>query len=405
MRAGMQKVAGAATCLVALGLALVPAAVGSAPVRVSDLSFDSHKRIVVSVAGRERLEIVRLDGSGELDRSFAGDGVLRPRVDGRGARTAVDGSRILVAGIFRGRRVLRSYLANGRPDRRFGVRGVVRTSPFRVRELMVQPRARVVAPSIGGCSAKNCGYAFNNLDISRYTRRGRRIAFRSVYSELWGMGGAAMGPGGRFVVSGGDYELGYESLARFRPDGRIDPGLGGRGGLNLDVEEVGGGEEEESDNDVVYAKLLAVQPDRKIVLVTGRRDLSRRNAEGSLDTGFGSGGTVRCGTTPSWAGPGFSGVRVSVGATLLAAGGAGGCGLVRYLPDGGLDPSFGDGGMVDVGAGGAPRAQALGAAPGGICAIAGTDSGDGAVRVAVFDAAGAPSSGFGNTGVVTLPAP
>ena len=86
------------------------------------------------------------------------------------------------------------------------------------------------------------------------------------------------------------------------------------------------------------------------------------------------------------------------GKILLAGWGANfGFFAVRFLPNGGLDTTFGSHGIAS-----GPRGYALGIAvqPDGHIVLAGTDSGDGRFVLARFDPAGALDPGFGTNGVV-----
>ncbi len=91
------------------------------------------------------------------------------------------------------------------------------------------------------------------------------------------------------------------------------------------------------------ADTMVLQPDGKIVLA-GRTSpesgsLARLNADGSLDTGFGAGGFVTDHRLP-----GFRALALAPDGRIVGAS-VGGFQLARYLPDGGPDPSFADGGI------------------------------------------------------------
>jgi uncharacterized delta-60 repeat protein len=138
------------------------------------------------------------------------------------------------------------------------------------------------------------------------------------------------------------------AVVRFQPDGSLDTGFGSGGSALIDF---GAG------NDVANA--VAVTPDDKIVLagsatlrsgfVTQQNfALARLLPDGSLDTGFG-GGEV----TTNF-GPGNDAanslVLLSTGSILVAGQVSDGSfdymGLARYTPGGSLDPTFGVGGVT-----------------------------------------------------------
>ena len=157
---------------------------------------------------------------------------------------------------------------------------------------------------------------------------------------------------GKIVMAGGS---GTDFLlARYNPDGSLDTSFGAAG---LVTSDVGSGSADE-------ARGVAMQSDGKIVVVgnavVGRTAnnqtnfdfaLARYNADGSLDTSFGSGGKV---TTD------FNGqvdralaVAIQSDGKIVVAGSAGiasgigvDFGIARYHSDGTLDASFGSGGKV-----------------------------------------------------------
>lgn len=107
------------------------------------------------------------------------------------------------------------------------------------------------------------------------------------------------------------------------------------------------------------AAALAIQPDGKLVAAgfsnggsPGDFDfaLARYNPDGSLDTGFGVGGTLR--TFFGGDSEGANGLVIQADGKLIAAGFSNGAGpddfdfaVARYNPDGSLDTSFGGGGF------------------------------------------------------------
>jgi uncharacterized delta-60 repeat protein len=145
-------------------------------------------------------------------------------------------------------------------------------------------------------------------------------------------------------------------VLRYRVDGVLDRSFGNGGYVRTDF----GGY-----YDALAA--IAIQPDGKIVAAGSSYDygadagyfaLARYNADGSLDSAFGSGGKVWTGT---WRVPGGSPIGTGAAALVLqpdgkivAAGKArvsyvnwnSDFGLVRYKPDGSLDEGFGAGGKV-----------------------------------------------------------
>jgi len=197
------------------------------------------------------------------------------------------------------------------------------------------------------------------------------------------------------AVPGG---LGAFALARYNPDGTLDTSFGIGGRVTTDFP--GGGD----------ANALAVQADGKLVAAGatgGDFALARYNPDGSLDTSFGTGGTV----TTDFAGSVdiANALIVQADGRLVAAGSteftAVDFALARYNPDGSLDTSFGTGGQVVTDVDGTDRAYAL-ALQGGklvagglsVSATAGTNGDFGLVR---YNADGSLDAGFGSGGRVT----
>jgi uncharacterized delta-60 repeat protein len=128
------------------------------------------------------------------------------------------------------------------------------------------------------------------------------------------------------------------ALARYNADGSLDSTFGSSGKVTTDF----GGFD--------AASAVAIQPDGRIV-AAGRTEggdfaLTRYNSNGSLDTTFGGGGKV---TTDFGGFDAAFGVALQADGKIVAAGQGGpggGFALARYNTDGSLDLSFGSGGKV-----------------------------------------------------------
>jgi uncharacterized delta-60 repeat protein len=158
-------------------------------------------------------------------------------------------------------------------------------------------------------------------------------------------------PDGKLVVAGGIFTeaTGNDfSLARYNPDGSLDPSFGTDGVVATDF-----GRFPPSD----VAEDLARQPDGKLVVAgwtfAASGDefeyaLARYNSDGTLDPAFGTGGLV---TTHFMQGQRALALAVQTDGKLVVAGiAANGSeqvfSVVRYNADGTLDPTFGTGGVV-----------------------------------------------------------
>ncbi len=177
------------------------------------------------------------------------------------------------------------------------------------------------------------------------------------------------------------------ALARYNADGSLDTSFGTSGKVTTDFG---------TTTDSAFA--LVLQPDGKIV-AAGGTFMARYNADGSLDAGFGTGGKV---TT---AGFGAVALILQADGKLVAAGDLfapatnDNFGLARYNPDGSLDTSFGTGGEVLTDFGGEEFANALVLQPDGKLVAAGTTGSD--FALARYNADGSLDTSFGSGGKVT----
>jgi uncharacterized delta-60 repeat protein len=244
----------------------------------------------------------------------------------------------VVAGVTNTDFGLARYTADGSLDSAFGVGGRVVTdfgSADEIWGIALEPDGRIVA----------AGRTGTNLAVARYNADGS-------LDPTFGVGGkvvtdlgstevarsVAIQPDGKIVVAGqtgGDF-----AVVRYNADGSLDTSFGSGGVVRTDF---GGGTD--------LARTVLVEPDGKIV-VAGRTQLgstvqfavARYNADGSPDPTFGTDGLV----TTNLNGAAFA--AVMEGDDLVVVGTAGQAvvdfAVVRYLPDGSLDPGFGSGGIV-----------------------------------------------------------
>ena len=152
---------------------------------------------------------------------------------------------------------------------------------------------------------------------------------------------------GKIVAAGRSGPTGegsrFFALARYLTDGTLDRSFGRRGKVTTDFL---GGENGIAD--------LVLQPDGKIVAggwastasaLVFRFAVARYRTDGTLDRSFGSGGKV---TTKLRNGSaGLAALALQHDGKILAGGSTrGDIAVVRYRPDGTVDPSFGTGGRV-----------------------------------------------------------
>jgi uncharacterized delta-60 repeat protein len=211
--------------------------------------------------------------------------------------------------------------------------------------------------------------------------------------------GVAVQPDGRIVAAGGRITMAASdfALARYNPDGSLDPSFAGNGTLRTSF----GGEE--------VATAVAIQPDGRIVAAgeasdgDGKFALARYDPDGSLDTGFGGDGTVL--TDIGGGDDGANAVAIQPDGKIVVAGntafGGGNFGVARYHPDGSLDLSFEGNGKLEIGLGGEETAYAVAIQDDGRIVVAGsTDIGDGGFALVRLDTDGSPDPTFDGDGLV-----
>jgi uncharacterized delta-60 repeat protein len=149
---------------------------------------------------------------------------------------------------------------------------------------------------------------------------------------------------GKIVIAGGtDLQADFK-LMRFNADGSVDStfGSGGQAAVSFSA-----GLRSE------YARAVKIQPDGKIIAAGisnqgGSVDnyaVARLDTNGILDSSFGTGGKVLTSFT-GFSDSAFSVMIQSDGKIVTAGTANGAFGLVRYNADGTLDASFGSGGKV-----------------------------------------------------------
>ncbi len=218
-------------------------------------------------------------------------------------------------------------------------------------------------------------------------------------------------PDGAIVVAG-TTGTAYRDIfvARYQPNGALDPGFAGGGMVVIDLGSPGSPTDDQAGG-------LALQSDGRIV-VAGQRGrgggdfaVIRLTPSGTLDATFGTGGIV---TTSFGATSGVTRVAVDGSGRILAAGlvattsgssSSNAFALARYTSSGALDANFGQGGKIVDTAGYFPTGLAVQADSKpivvGPSSIVGTDP----AVVIRYDSDGRRDASFGNGGATTIDAP
>lgn len=269
-----------------------------------------------------------------------------------GAVTVLPNAKIVVAGFSgRGGLTVARYRDDGRLDRSFGREGVT-TTGYRYR-----PAAILQRPGGGfvvlGAYRDPCGGEYacqERLPLFGFTAAGLPDPGFGSGGVSWALagtrgGGLASQPDGRILVAATDSVChtecisGSAELARFLPDGSLDPGFGTGGVVRLPGP---GG---------AFAA-VATEPDGSIVAAgnlgggAGPRGpiLARFSRDGVLDPGFGEGGLAAA--PPGFGVGSFQSLALSEAWITAAGGGSSRVRLARYSLSGELDPGFGSAGIA-----------------------------------------------------------
>jgi uncharacterized delta-60 repeat protein len=300
-----------------------------------------------------------LAAAGDLDPSLGGDGrVTGPGGDAVAMALQADG-KIVMAGLRQDHFVVARYDTSGSLDPTFGGVGWVTTSFGDVgcgdlaNAVLVQPDGGIVAAgfsrSMSGCLAE--------FALARYGTDGSLDASFGgdglVTTHLGGphctssAQGATIQPDGSLIAAGWRACSGVVAFAvvRYLPDGTLDQSFGRNGIVLTDLSpyfDQASDVEVEPDGSIVAAGTANLYGHGKFAIV-------RYHPDGTRDRTFGGDGTVKTSFRPVGCAPSTAETLALQADGPIVVGGMTSCGppdfaLVRYLPNGALDPSFdGDG--------------------------------------------------------------
>ena len=277
-----------------------------------------------------------------------------------------------------------SFAGNGKKAINFG-------GTDEVQAVLVQPNGRIVLAGSGGASTSFCVARLRTnglLDTTFGSRGKRKIDFGGEDERAFA---AALQPDGKIVVVG-DSHVQQVAITRLNANGTLDTTFSADGKKLF------------SWGVVSRATGVIVLSSGKLLLggfsgpEGGNIQAARLNANGALDTTFGTGGiaTVDLGGTEF----GNAMARQANGRILIAgrsdvAGGV----VVRLRTTGLLDPDF-NGGHVSIP--GAVTLNAVFVQPDRRIVVAGNTVGLEKMTVARLLPNGTPDGGFGTNGVVTI---
>lgn len=350
---------------------------------------------------------------GDLDPAFDGDGITTTDVGGSDLGVSMvlqpDGKIIMAGATFNtpnpGDFALARYNGDGSLDPSFDGDGTTTTdfsgTTDYAHDVVIQSDGKIIV-----AGSTRIGAFTQAIAIARYTQNGALDpTFDGDGKVSTSFGVSANGDSalavtiqadGKIVVAGDtDSTAGPNdfAVARYNPDGTLDATFDGDGWVTTDFGRF------DTAEDVV------VQADGKIIAV-GTTDsgavrdmaVARYNPDGSLDGTFDGDGMV---TVDFGAEDGANAVVVQSDGKIVVAGYAapGSSALVRFRPDGSLDPGFdGDGrvlGQLNVAAG-------LVLQPDGKLVVSGNVWDVGDIGVARYAPDGAPDPGFASNGLATV---
>ncbi|MCY4448404.1 MAG: cadherin-like beta sandwich domain-containing protein, partial [Chloroflexi bacterium] len=322
------------------------------------VAIDSNGKIVVAGHTPNDTALARYNSNGALDTGFGTGGrvisSLSSATDLARAMAFQSDGKIVVAGYANNGTdddiAVARYNANGSPDTGFGTGGKTLSG------LSGKDRAYAMALLDDG-KILVAGEAGGNFILKRFNADGSAdTGFQTAGKVTTHMGGSddvayamAVQPDGKIVLAGrasngtnNDF-----ALARYTAAGDLDTTFSDDGKVLTDFN---------SANDLAVA--VAIQPDGKIVVAgrarNGSRDefaLVRYNADGTPDTGFGTGGkvTTPVGDASTGVGDSINAMELQANGKIIVAGYAKSSGaivfaLARYHVNGTLDTGFDAGG-------------------------------------------------------------
>ncbi len=273
--------------------------------KANDLAVQADGKLIVvgeSQNGSADFLIMRYTAAGELDTTFAGDGMrtqsLSAQDDKAHALALQSDGKIVVAGSSGFNYAITRYDGDGNPDLTFDTDGVF------------------------------TGSFVNNTSVA-------------AALALQADGGIVVAG---YAWSGSSWDL---AVARHTATGALDTSFSGDGKLLINLD---------NSSALEAINAIAIQSDGKILLACNTPGsggdlqdgvLIRLNADGTFDTGFGGGdGIVTLNTS---ARDDFNSIEIQADGKIIAAGndqtGFGNALIARYNADGSLDTAFANGGV------------------------------------------------------------
>ncbi len=328
---------------------------------IKAVAVQSDGKIVVAGRNYNDIAVARYNPDGSLDTTFDEDGIVVTGIasvygdndDGRAIALQPDG-KILVTGYTENNTddiVVVRYNVDGSLDTEFSDDGI-QTTDIAFHDdvgnaIKVQPDGKiVVAGSTGTASAQNFALVRYNADGSLDTTFSADgiVSTDFAGSTDRGYALALQGDGKLFVAGYATTSNGVDfAAARYNPDGSLDPTFDtdGKAVVDFNAEfEYGQGAALQADGKLLVAGMIGVD------LIAGA--LVRFNLDGSLDSTFSGDGKVLTQVAGSEDNAYASALQPD--GKLVVAGYSNSVAwdfaLARFNPDGSLDATFSDDGIV-----------------------------------------------------------
>ena len=329
--------------------------------------------------------LVRYNSDGRLDTSFGTSGKITTDF-GMGLDTAkaiaiqADGKIVAagstLGGTFFGLAMAR-YNLDGSLDTSFGTGGKVSTTPGLsdfANSIAIQADGKIIVGSTASAGFGLARYNTNGSLDTTFGTAGKVTTAIYVVPGYDSLSAIVIQADGKIVAVGSANPTFDFAMVRYNANGSLDTTFGTGGKVTTDIGGIDSG------------KAIAIQSDGKIVAAgTGGASgsaLVRYNTNGSLDTTFGTGGKVTTVTAGSleyaYAVVIQDDSKIVTVGTRLIAGSSGVFSLARYNTNGSLDTTFGTGGKLTTSLGPGPNTLAYAAAiqSDGKIVAAGTSNGD-----------------------------
>jgi uncharacterized delta-60 repeat protein len=313
------------------------------------LTIQADGKIVVAGSVAGAFALARFNPDGSLDGSFGSSGLVTTSFaegDAVGNALAIQANGLIVAaGSAGGKFALARYTIDGSLDGSFGTSGQLTTwfagGSAWANAVTIQTDGKIVAAGGDGRKFALARYEADGALDNRFGGDGTvRTDFGSQAKDY--VIGATLQADGKIVAAG---KSGYQwfALARYQPNGSLDPSFGDQGKIRTSF---GPGVRASADD-------VVVQADRRIVVAGWAGNnyvsfaLTRYRSNGTLDPSFGGDGRVM--TDFGRSAEAAEGVAIQSDGKIVAVGMASyyrTFALARYLMDGSLDASFGNGGKV-----------------------------------------------------------